>query len=206
MADVRIDQRVDQSLKQSQRLMMLPQMQQAIQMLQAPVMELSQMVELEIQQNPILEVAETQSVDEDWEPDTSDDNVPEVTFDDDDFAVFKQLDEDYQEHFAQNADFTERHSIEEEKRRNYAESLVPSVPTLYEFLLIQARETFDDPKKIHLAELLCGSLDDKGFLTTPLEEIVALNGVEMSALEEVLSVIQSFEPAGVAARDLGKRY
>ena len=203
MADIRLDQRVDQGLKQSQRMMMLPQMQQAIQMLQAPVMELSQMIELEIQQNPILDYAEVEiAPDEDWERDTSDDHVPEVTFDDEDFAVFQQLDEDYRDHFAQNADFTERHTMEEEKRRNYAESLVPAIPTLYEYLMIQARETFDDPLKVHLAELLCGSLDDSGLLTTPLEEIVALNNVKIEALEEILKIIQAFEPPGVGARDL----
>lgn len=203
MADVRIDQRIDQGLKQAQRLMMLPQMQQAIQMLQAPVMELSQLVELEIQQNPILEYAETEAhLDEEWERDTSDDHVPEVTFSDEDFAVFQRLDEDYRDHFAQNADFTERHSEEEEKRRNYAESLVPSVPTLYEYLMVQARETFENPEQIRLAELLCGSLDETGLLTTPLEEITALHGAERMILEEVLATIQTFDPPGVGARDL----
>ncbi len=207
MADVRIDQRADQTLKQAQRLMMLPQMQQAIQMLQAPVMELSQMIELEIQQNPILDYAEPDpSADEDWERDTSDDHVSEVSFDEDDFAILQHLDEDYRDHFAQNADFTERHSMEEDKRCNYAESLIPSTPKLYEYLMIQSYETFETPEQLRLANVLCGSLDDTGLLTTPMAEIAALNGTSLESLEEVLRTIQSFEPPGVGARDLREAF
>ncbi len=203
MADVRIDQRIEPGLRQAQRLMMLPQMQQAIQMLQAPVMELSQLIDVEIQQNPILEYSEEQPAEEgEWEQDPSNDQVAEVTFDEDNFAVFQQLDEDYRDHFAQNADFTERHTMEEEKRRNYAESLVPFVPTLYEFLMIQAHETFETAEEIRLAELLCGSLDETGLLTTPLLEIAALNNVNVESLEAVLRTVQTLEPPGVAARDV----
>ena len=205
MADVRIDQRMAQGLKQAQRLMMLPQMQLAIQMLQAPVMELSQMIELEIQQNPILDYAELEpSSDEEWERDTSEDHVAEVTFDEDNFAVLAQLDEDYRDHFAQNADFTEQHSMEEKNRRNYAESLIPFAPTLYEYLMIQARETFENPEEIRLAEVICGSLEESGLLTTSLTEIAALNNTTIEALKPVLTTIQSFEPPGVGAEDLGE--
>ena len=53
-----------------------------------------------------------------------------------------------------------------------------------------------------LAEFLVGSLDDRGWLATPLEEVAQATGETLERCESVLRVIQALEPVGVGARDL----
>lgn len=78
----------------------------------------------------------------------------------------------------------------------------PSKPTLYAFLSQQIRETLLDPADQKIAEIIIGSLDEKGFFTTPFSEIEAFSDVSQEKLERVLQIVQSFEPAGIGARSL----
>lgn len=73
---------------------------------------------------------------------------------------------------------------------------LPATVTLYEYLLAQIRENFSDPKEQLLAEIILENLDERGFISTPLEEITP------KATEKVLTVLQTFDPPGIFARDL----
>lgn len=199
-----------QSLKQSQRMIMSPQMQQAIHLLQMPVMELATMIDAELQQNPVLEYSQEPDRDDDdarqLEQEPSEDREEsveaEVTFDDNDFEVLKRLDEDYRDHFAESGGYQAKRTQEEEKLKTFLETAVRADTSLFEHLMQQAHESFEAPEELAVAELIAGSLDDSGFLTTLPEEIALLNGFEEALVRVVLEEVQTFEPAGIAANNL----
>ncbi len=214
MADnISLNMDVTQSQKQTQRLIMLPQMQQAIRLLQLPVLELATTVTAEMERNPVLEYTEdAPSVDAErgdalWEEqdhfkeqDTPTDK--EVTFDDNDFEILKQLDEDFRDHFTQNESPGLKRTREEEKRRAYLESSIRTETSLLEKLEEQAHQTFDSAEDLELAMLLIGYLDDSGFISTPLEAVAALHDADEKTLKRILDEIKTFDPPGVGAKDL----
>ncbi len=79
---------------------------------------------------------------------------------------------------------------------------IPHCPSLYEHLCKEMRETFSSHWELKVAEVLIGSLDDRGFLATPLEEIAALFQTKVENIEPILAKIHSFDPPGIGARDL----
>ncbi len=193
-----------QSLKQAQRLIMSPQMQQAIHMLQMPVMEIAAAIDAEMQQNPVLEYSEP--VDDGSEQYEAHEEMPaqapEVDFDGKDFEILKHLSEEYDAHFAESGNHYSRRSQEEDKLKTFQETNIVQQASLYRHLMDQAEHTFDSGIERRMAEALIGSLDESGFLSGPLEEIAALNGFSLEELRETLQEIQRFDPLGVGAQNL----
>ncbi|KAF3361842.1 RNA polymerase sigma-54 factor [Chlamydiales bacterium STE3] len=192
----------EQSLKQTQRLMMTPEMQQAIHFLQLPVQELATLIDAEIEQNPILEysIEDEANEEENWEEETVDQTEEkEIDFDEYNLEILKQLDEDFRDHFSESGPYIK--DREEDKKKNYLESSIPQKLSLYDCLMIQAKEVFVDDQ-LHMAEAVIGYLDNKGFLNHTLAEIAALFEFNEKDLKEVLKVIQTFEPSGVGATHL----
>ena len=120
-----LQQKPAQSIKQMQRLIMSRQMQQAIHLLQVPVMEMAPLVEMELEQNPVLEYlqededsepdAEMQQLQDEVEEEAADIDTPpgtEVTFDDRDFEVMRRLDEDFRDYFSESGTYNVRRSTE----------------------------------------------------------------------------------------------
>ena len=128
-----LQQKSVQNIKQLQRLIMSRQMQQAIHFLQAPVMELAPLVEMEMEANPVLEYTdETDSEaggdeklealeEESAEEELDGESLPEkeLAFDERDFEVLKRLDEDFRDHFSQNESGSAVRSGEDEKLRAF---------------------------------------------------------------------------------------
>jgi RNA polymerase sigma-54 factor len=207
-----------QSLKQNQRLIMSPQMQQAISLLQLPMMELSAAIELEMERNPILEYDDDHNPDsekieqlcEEITEESIDENYrneKEVDFCDRDFEIMKHLDEEFRDHFA----MSELSSVgprtqEDDKLQSFLESSITGEISLYEHLTAQAEQIFQDPHTLILANAIIGNLDERGFLEMPLEEISLLNDLDIKELAEVLKEIQTFEPHGVGAKDLRESF
>lgn len=202
-----LQQKASQSLKQTQRLIMSPQMQQAIQLLQMPVMELSQVVEAEMEHNPILEyeIADQSKIEDEIEEAYLDGEFQaeeEMVFDEKDYEVLHRLDEDFGEHFAQSSNLSLKSNADEEKLRAFMESSIQRQSTLFEHLMKQARESFDSEREIDLAESIIGNFDERGFLEMPLEEIALLYNADIEELKILLSEIQNFDPVGVGACDV----
>ncbi|MDP1835566.1 MAG: RNA polymerase factor sigma-54 [Chlamydiales bacterium] len=209
MADqikMNMDHKAVQSQKQQQRLIMLPQMQQAIQILQVPVLELASLVEAEMERNPILEyedVTTPPAEESAWEPEDRDTPAEqEVQFDDQNFEILKQLDEDFREHFSQSENYSIKRTADEEKRLSFLESIVCEEETLIEHLTAQARESFEDIRDLKMAETLIGYLDENGFISTPIMEIALLHQYDEKALQNVVWSLQTFDPPGIAAASL----
>lgn len=190
---------------------MSPQMQQAISLLQMPVAELSTAIESELSQNPVLEYMEekedeshlSQVKEETNEATSEKDLTPEEEFSvsDQDFEIMQKLDEEFRDHFAESGSFQKR-TQEDEKKQAFLETSITEEASLFERLMDQAIESFDDPEERRCGEAVIGNLDERGFLTTPVEEIAILEGFEVELVEMVLSEVQTFEPFGVGAKDL----
>ncbi len=202
-----------------------PQLQQSLALLQAPTLELKALVEQELQQNPVLEEVPTSEFEQSEKNATdgvspTDDSdpaepPPDVKFDPatekpsnapvDDFqAEFEravQIDQEWRDHFSQT-NLPMRQSQETEERRQFMfDSLVAGV-SLQENLLEQMRlsEMSDEQKPV--AEMIIGNIDDHGYLKASVEELSFSTNIAQDRILEVLTIIQSFHPPGVAARDL----
>lgn len=203
-----LQQKPSQNLKQLQRLIMSRQMQQAIHLLQMPVMELSSAIEMEMEQNPVLEYPEEERVEDVREEEDEVDEEKEVgaeeelKFEDHDFEVLRRLDEEYRDYFLDSPGGNKGEIAEQEKVHQYVENSICAETTLFEHLMQQARETFEDKRDLGLAEALIGNFDESGFLKTPLDEIAVMQKCEKGSLESLLKIIQTFHPPGVGAKDL----
>lgn len=192
-----------QSLKQLQRLIMSPQMQQAIHLMQMPVLELAQAIQGEMEKNPLLEYDEEKPDEELKEIEEKE--VPaeaELSLRENDFEILKRLDEDFRSHFNESESYSFKRTSDEEKLKLYQEQSIPSEETLFEHLMHQANETFTDREKLAMAEALIGNFEGTGLITVSVEEIAQLNGFDKLELQRILSQIQSFDPPGVGATSL----
>jgi len=213
------------SQRLTQSLVLAPQLQQSLALLQAPTLELKALVEQELQQNPVLEeteLPETEMEEKDAEEresasEAADPAEPPADLNADsdsergenepvdefqaEFERLVQLDQEWRDHFAQT-NLPSRASAEEEEKRQFMfDSLVAST-SLQETLLEQVRESSLQPEQWPIAEMLIGNIDEYGYLKVSLEELVATTGVAVAEVEHVLKVVQSFDPAGGGARDL----
>lgn len=188
-------QRPDLNLKQTQRLMMSHEMQQALHLLQLPILELQELVEQELEENPVLDLMEEEGVKEE----ESNPNQ-EMDFERNDFEVLKEIDESFTE--IMNDQPRASRTQEDDKSQNYLESLATVEKGLSELLLEQSKEAFSTKEELEIAELIIGNLEDSGLFETPVEEIAAENGLEPQKITQVLKVIQSFEPPGIAANSI----
>ncbi|MEM0898042.1 MAG: RNA polymerase sigma-54 factor, partial [Verrucomicrobiota bacterium] len=180
-----------QSLALQQKL--APQMQQSLQVLQVPTLELRKLVQEELAENPTLEDA-TEEIS------IEDQDLAEDEFDEE-FSALSKLDEEWREYMAQTRSSAPRREDEEERRRFLFDSLVDQT-TLHEHLLAQLG-TSDATKEIRpLAEMLIGNIDDGGFLTTAIEDLSLNMGIPYPKLQQALALIHDFHPVGVGAIDL----
>lgn len=214
----------------TQSLVLAPQLQQSLALLQAPTLELKALVEQELQQNPVLEEVADQDMElreksADDSSDDSDFDSPEPTdfaeppddvqFDaaaekastepvDDFQAEFErlvQLDQDWRDHFSQTNTVI-RSSSEDEERREFMLNSITAETSLAQHLMDQVRDTELQGEENAIAELLIGNIDDYGYLMATVEELAATTNLPGDQILKVLKIIQGFEPAGVGARDL----
>jgi RNA polymerase sigma-54 factor len=170
-----------------------PQLQQSLQILQAPTLELKNIVQQELQTNPLLE--------EDPDISETEDRSSEDADFQQEFERLAKLDEEWRDYMAQNVSYSARSQEDEERRQFFLDSLA-NQETLQQHLLEQLNTADIDAKKRKAAELLIGNIDDIGFLSAPLDEIANLSGTPIEDLQEALELVQTFHPVGVGARDL----
>ena len=204
-----------------------PQLQQSLQLLQAPTLELKALVEQELQQNPVLEEVAIEDMEQKEKPDregdttiveaaadpaeppadTNFDPASEKTANDpvDDFqAEFErltQLDQEWRDHFAQT-NLPMRQSAEDEEKRQFMFDSLVAGTSLQENLMEQVRLSDISEEQRPIAEMIIGNIDDYGYLKTSVDELAFSTGVAPKQILEVLKVIQTFHPPGVGARDL----
>lgn len=181
--------------QQIQRQILAPLMQQSIEILMLPLLDLNLSIEQELQNNPLLEVNE-----ENPEPVSSETADQEFLRRLDDWAGSLR-DLPFPEHFTDD-EIVEGHPLKTEV-------------SLEDSLMRQVHVEFTDPLDIRIGECIIGNLDEDGYLKAGIEEITQwaraadpkqAEPIPFSTerVERVLSVIQGFEPCGIAARTLGE--
>lgn len=220
-----------QGLHLSQKMalsqVLAPQLQQSLALLQAPTLELKALVEQELAQNPTLEEAPITEMDQEEKVSRANDegDAPEpvdpaepptdVQFDpatekpsndpvDDfqaEFEKLTQMDQEWRDHFAQTSGPV-RHSQEDEERRQFMFDSLVAGTSLQENLLDQVRMSELTDEHRGVAEMIIGNIDDYGYLQASVDELAFSTNIPADKITEVLKVIQSFDPPGVAARDL----
>ena len=93
-------------------------------------------------------------------------------------------------------------SGEDEEKKEYRESLISKPPTLQDHLLRQLRLFTNSNDERRIGESIIGNINDDGYLRSSIEDIAKLNGTTKSQVEKVLTLIHTFDPIGVGARDL----
>lgn len=173
-------------LEQTQKLIMTPELRQAITVLQLSSLELAEMVEREVTENPVLEIQEEAGEEEDWAPERPEDDLDRY------FA--------WEEYFNDGTDLGYSGSGErEEKQYDY---FWTSHVTLQEHLLFQLHLTVLNDAQRAIGEYIIGCINDNGYLTVDVAEIARTLAVPTAEVEAALAVIQTFDPAGVGARCL----
>ncbi|MGE5370761.1 MAG: RNA polymerase factor sigma-54 [Solirubrobacterales bacterium] len=177
------------ALEQQQKLLMTPELRQAIMILQLSSLELNEHVQKELDENPVLEVRD----------EGDDENLPTADDDRDDELV----DPEWKEYFLDRSDLGYSQPVDEE-RRNSLESYVAAVPTLREHLTAQLNLTACHDDELRIGRFLIGNIDENGYLRVSIPDTAADLGVTEAAVEIMLTAIQSFDPSGVGARTIAE--
>ena len=177
----------------SQNQVLAPQLQQSLQILQAPMLELRNLIQQELCSNPTLE--------EDQMEPTIEDKKQEHDEFQEEFDRLAKLDEEWRDYMAQSQSYSGRSAEDEERRQFFFDSLVGS-QTLQQHLIEQLNSSDVSTSDRQLGELIIGNIDDAGFLQAMPEEIASSTGMEVADLVRVLEFVQTFHPVGVGARDL----
>jgi len=176
-------------LRLQPKLVMTPQLQQVIKLLQLPTIELTELVRQELETNPVLEEGQDELPRETPEAPKADSAADETM---DNWLALAAEDG------PRDGSSRER----EEELQQMRESRMTSGRTMHGHLLEQVRLTRATEEEIGLVEYLIGNLDDSGYLTVPVAELVAGSGAPAEKLERAIELIQALEPPGVGARDL----
>ncbi len=187
-----------QQLKLAQQLIMTPQLQQAIKLLQLSRLELVETVQRELLENPFLEEGFEDGFDTE-KAEVRKDTETESVYD---TELAKGADwEDYLGEFASSPRNTQMREYEALEDISSFESRYTEKPSLAAHLLWQLRlsSSLDDAQK-NIGEVIIGNLSSLGYLQASLEDIAQMAECTEDAVEDVLQVMQFFDPIGVAAR------
>ncbi|MFQ6111975.1 MAG: RNA polymerase factor sigma-54 [Nitrospinota bacterium] len=186
-------------LRQTQKLVMTAMLQQAIKLLPLSRMELVETVQQELLENPALEEVSSTPAQEEAAADDgappAEEQMEEVRGEAIDWGAidWENLVHDRAEYMAKEGGEPERPSLEATLR---------SESTLSDHLLWQLSLSARNDRDKELGSLIIGNIEPDGYFRGSLEEIAQESGASLEEAEEALSLIQSFDPTGVAARDL----
>ncbi len=186
-----LEQRLD--LKLTQKLALTPQLQMQLKLLQFPQLELSQFLQQQIMENPLLELEEEESQslenpEEELEPLVIN-KIEKIMIDD--YFSFRADDGRDLGYFNPGI----------EEKPNF-ELFYSKKTDLWEYLLWQLRLSNAEDKIRLIAEIIIGNIDEDGYLKATEEEIAKLADSDLESVKKAISLVQDFDPPGVGARDL----
>jgi len=198
---------IKQTPKLVQQLVITPQLQQAIRLLQLTRLELVDLISQEMKENPLLEEAEegresaegetTAAGTEEAEAPPEPEVTPEVK------GTGEGVDEFDWESYLENSNLTpfQKSSSDGEERPSF-ENFLTKRTTLTDHLRWQLQLSHFTEEEHEAGTWIIGNLDEDGYLKISLEEICSETNLPIEAVEKVLRRIQQFDPVGVASRDL----
>ncbi len=194
----KMGQRLD--FRQSQQLVMTPQLQQAIKLLQLSNIELTEFIEEEIAQNPLLEKAEADPGESaDHEKKEESDNIQ----DDFDASHANETTPDFDPGSSMASVGPGGNSNFDEMDEGF-ESRMSTEKTLREHLTEQLYIAFDDNRDRVIGALLIDQLDETGYLRADPVPLAEQLGASQERIEKLLKKMKTFDPVGVFAADLSE--
>jgi RNA polymerase sigma-54 factor len=190
-------QRLDQ--RQVQKLILAPALQQAIKLLPLTNLELIEVIDSELSQNPMIEIegeSQEQSSEEQEKPEEAL-AVPEGAAAGEDDAG-----DGFEANFQEYLDDGFRPHFYEAREAVSLENVLSQSPSLWDHLNWQAALTFHDEKDLDLARFIIGNINEDGYLTASEEEVANLNRTTPERVRSVRREIQAFDPIGSASLDL----
>ena len=190
-----------------QQLVITPQLQQAIRLLQLTRLELVDMISQEMKENPLLEEEEEERELAEGEPPVTQqeerktsaepEHTPEVK------GNGEGADEFDWENYLENSNLTpfQKSSPDGDERPSF-ENFLTKRTTLTDHLHWQLQLSHFTEEEHEVGTWIIGNLDEDGYLKISLEDVCSETNLPMEMVERVLRKIQQFDPAGVAARDL----
>jgi RNA polymerase sigma-54 factor len=181
-----------------QKLILTPSLQQAIKLLPMSTLELADLLNQEMVENPLLEEVETEEL-QPAEQQQADKQEPEKpaektdAWDDADYEYFfgDYLDDGYRSR-----------TPSEVKELPPIENTLSTAGSLSDHLIWQLSMQTNDDELKEIGGAIIGNLDDDGYLVASVEEIAAMGEWPVADVERALQHVQTFDPIGVAARDL----
>lgn len=190
-----IQQKLGLQARLSQRLILTPSLQQAIKLLPLTTLELAEVLEQEMMENPMLEESPQEAglsadeMPEPAEPAEQVDPLGEIDVE----KFFEDYLDDRDQRRTRNSEVPELPPIE---------NTLTETPDLYDHLMWQLRMSAADDLIEEIGEAIIQNLEEDGFLRASLEDIANMGPYPLPDVEKALEVIQGLDPAGIAARDL----
>jgi RNA polymerase sigma-54 factor len=177
------------NLEQTQKLVMTPELKQAIEILQYNSIELKDFIQQELVNNPVLEPSNQKS-EADYESKKETKNQDEII--------------DMKKLFSEYDNFKSRNRIRnyEEKEETSFENYLSTETTLTEHLLFQLQFTLLKGKEKMIGRYIVENINENGYLQVNNEDICNRFSIEDSEAESIVNIIQTFDPVGVGARSL----
>ena len=191
-----------QHLKLTQQLILTPQLQMAIKLLQLSRLELMDTIRMEMEENPTLE-----DVSDGSSGDVSDESA-NLTSTQSETSEGDASQEKIQEEIDWNNYIDEyntpaRTTFETESRESTSfEAFTANKTTLSDHLLWQLMMSAPTPEEKQIGSLIVGNLNNDGYLDITIEELCEMSGAYPEEVERILTRMQTFDPVGVCARDL----
>nr|WP_300094425.1 RNA polymerase factor sigma-54 [Sedimentibacter sp.] len=189
------------NLSQTQKLIMTPELRQAIQILQFNNVELMEFIYKQLEVNPFLESVDNKSQESSSGEDNTD--YEKSDFDKSDSSKdeidWKEITEKYDDlsykAYEKSADSDEKQTFE---------SYTSKKMSLKDHLMVQLGVSVKTNKEKRIGEFIIESLDNKGYLGCSIQDISLLLNEDVVEVERVLRLIQTFDPVGVGARNLSE--
>ena len=184
--------------KQNQKLILTPQLYQSISILQMNLVELRCLIEKELIENPLLEIKQeinsiSEQIDQkesfDYQSEETDKNKEEDNF-------INEL------NYLRESDFLPFLDKQVLEKDNKFEDFIYYKESLQDYLLAQLGTSTNNDIDYKIGEYLIGNINDNGYLTISLDDVSRDLNIRKDKIEEILFLVQNFEPLGVGARNL----
>lgn len=209
-----INQNLDIKTSLQTTVFITPQMKQSLAILQMPILELEQEISAILEENPVLEVAEDGGDEfndiedyddiDNYESNTQDDEVIEKTSDDDNLnnLVEKVTGDDWDEYIGYEKLDDISYKSNNDENNFDLEQVIGAKESLYEHLMYQLNIVVTDETKWKIGEYIIGNLSEDGYFRVDFSLACEELNVSMELFEEVLSIIKTFTPSGIASSTL----
>jgi RNA polymerase sigma-54 factor len=210
-------QGMQQVQKQTQSMVLAPQMRQSLKILQVQAMELRALVQQELATNPTLEELpyddisieepdapsekeEEGELEEERGSEQASDSAERLDFRDE-FEGLERMGDDFRDYWSESAGESTYSPEAAEKRQHMLDSLTQAT-SFQEDLMSQARLLEENEGILTALEYILGSLDDSGFLTSTASDLALMAQVPLKDIQSAIALLRRLEPPGIGASSI----